>query len=153
MIDVERLRQIKERAARATKGPWRVGPHRGFGEEHDVEGPDGQELSGVRGMFYYRADAEFVAHAREDIPALVESLEDAHARSRQAADEGWLNRVPEPWASVLRIEIYSRSRKARRILDAATGDEEGYRRAREKVRAMGLDPDGVGHLDPDEREK
>jgi hypothetical protein len=88
------------------------------------------------------ADAE--AHAREDIPALLEALEDALARSRQAAaDEDWLDRVPEPWASVLRAEIYSRSRKARHILDAAAGDEEGHRRAREKVREMGLDPDGA----------
>ena len=69
------LKRIKEREAKASKGPWRVGPHRGFGEEHDVEDARGQELAGVRGMFYYLSDAEFVAHAREDIPALIGALE------------------------------------------------------------------------------
>lgn len=52
-----------------------MGYYRGFGEEHDIEGPDGRDLSGIRGMFRRHADAEFVAHAREDIPALIEALE------------------------------------------------------------------------------
>ena len=80
MIDGGWLKRIKEREAKASKGPWRVGPHRGFGEEHDVEGADGQDLACVRGMFYYLADAEFVAHAREDVPALIETFEYVLAR-------------------------------------------------------------------------
>ena len=75
MVNQGRLREVKEREARATKGPWRLGHHRGFGEEHDVGGPDGEDLAGVRGMFYRKADAEFVAHAREDVPWLVGALE------------------------------------------------------------------------------
>ena len=74
-----RLREIKEREARVTEGPWRLGHYRGFGEEHDVDGPEGWALPGERGMFYRKADAEFVAHAREDVPWLVEALEEALA--------------------------------------------------------------------------
>lgn len=78
VIDRERLRRTRERADAATPRPWRVGPWRGFGDEatgeHDVEDAGGEDLAGVRGMFHRRADAEFVAHAREDVPALVEAL-------------------------------------------------------------------------------
>lgn len=74
-LNKEYLQRIKERVAKATEGPWRLGPHRGFGEEHDVETVDGRELNGVRGMFYYPADAEFVAHAREDMPTLIRAVE------------------------------------------------------------------------------
>lgn len=78
VIDRERLRRTRERADAATPGPWRVGPWRGFGDEatgeHNVEDAGGEDLAGVRGMFHRRTDAEFVAHAREDVPALVEAL-------------------------------------------------------------------------------
>lgn len=58
MMGEERLREMEERAARATEVPWRIGLDRGIGEEHDVEGPDGRYLAGARGTFFYRADAE-----------------------------------------------------------------------------------------------
>lgn len=65
------------------------------------------------------------------------------AGGRGSGGGDWLSRVPEPWLSVLKTEAVSRSRKARRILDAAAGDEEKLREARERIVKMGLDPDGV----------
>lgn len=68
-----RLEAIAERASRATEGPWArfethqadnfvVGP-RGFIREDIVSGPT-----------YERSNAEFIAHARTDVPTLVAAL-------------------------------------------------------------------------------
>ena len=73
------LRDIEERAEKATKGPWGVNP---AGHTVHVLGADGQRAprTGMRpcgDMFPHiagaphEADAEFIAHSRTDIPALV----------------------------------------------------------------------------------
>ena len=71
--DGERLREIRERAEKATLGPWYVGEKitwmvrsSAFGNiaHCDLQGGPGNE-----------ADAVFIAHAREDIPYLLERLE------------------------------------------------------------------------------
>lgn len=80
-----------------------------------------------------------------------EAVEAAHGTGGVGA-AGWMEGVPEPWASVLRTEILSRSRKARAILDAATGDEGELRAARDRIRGMGLDPDKVPNDPPDKEE-
>jgi len=75
MIDLE---TIQARCDAATPGPWKV-VHRDVrytGEDDeslaglglDVDGPPTPML---RGMFQRGADAQFIAHAREDIPALI----------------------------------------------------------------------------------
>ena len=56
-----------------TPTPWKLGSHRGFGSEHDIEGPDGQDMSGIRAMFYHREDAERTVRA---VNALAEAHED-----------------------------------------------------------------------------
>lgn len=77
-MDHQRLEAIKQRAAQATEGPWVKGSYRGVGEDYDIETANGGTLDGVmRGMFGREADADFVAHAREDVPALIEALEEA----------------------------------------------------------------------------
>ena len=69
-----RLAQIQTRAEQATDGPWSrfetvmadtfvVGP-RGFIREDIVSGPT-----------YERENAEFIAHARTDVPALTNAVE------------------------------------------------------------------------------
>lgn len=73
MSVIDRLDEIQARADKATDGPWSrfetmmadtfvVGP-RGFIREDIVSGPT-----------YERENAEFIAHARTDVPALVGAL-------------------------------------------------------------------------------
>ena len=67
------LTQMKERAEKATGGPW----------EHDVwsnaitnDGGSVDIISNVDGQIsVYDNDAEFIAHAREDVPRLVAEVE------------------------------------------------------------------------------
>lgn len=99
-MDEQRLQQIKERVERATATPWRVRERGGF-HEYDVEGPP----PGVRGAFQRYEDADLIASAREDLPALVEALEEARAAEGQAtrvlaawSRESW----PEEAEEVLR---------------------------------------------------
>ncbi len=88
------LKEIEERAALATPGPWvlwdgwgvsegksavaRIGP-RG-GERRGLMNPDGFDIYGPT------ADFEFIAHSRTDIPRLIEALREAQEQIRDAAD-------------------------------------------------------------------
>ena len=63
LTDAE-LDAIEQRAHAATEGPWEASAHRTG--HYLVICPD----CGVRGG-YERADAEFIAHARSDVPALL----------------------------------------------------------------------------------
>jgi len=67
MLTPERLRAIKERCERATPGPW------WWDDRGDVYGSkDGNTwIAGFR----RELDAEFAAHARDDVPALVAEVE------------------------------------------------------------------------------
>lgn len=62
----------------------------------------------------------------------------------EATDEGVLIRP----AVAVPIEVYSRERKARLLLENAM-DEENYERAAEEVRKLGLDPGALGAERPD----
>ena len=65
MINAEQLNAIKERAAKATPGPWYHNRH------NEITTPNGARLAQtVTGL-----DAEFIATAREDVPALVAEVE------------------------------------------------------------------------------
>ena len=72
----EELQAIKDRADAATPGPWIANPRATDGYVDDFLGaeikgpPDAQ-----RGQFARLEDAEFIAHAREDVPALVAHAE------------------------------------------------------------------------------
>jgi len=77
MIDLD---AIKKRCEAATKGPW-IARHRCFlcsntDDEHAGLGLDidGLPTPMLRGMLQRGADAQFIAHAREDIPALVAEI-------------------------------------------------------------------------------
>jgi hypothetical protein len=85
---VSSLEEIRERAEKATPGPW------------DIDGSDNQNwgIRSVAGdqpsiapMAGYRskdteADAEFIAHAREDVPALLARIEKLEAIAEAAED-------------------------------------------------------------------
>lgn len=64
----EQLKAIEERAKAATPGPWT--PKRLRQNDWHLRGPDGIVFAEVEDD----ADAAFIAHAREDIPALVEEV-------------------------------------------------------------------------------
>lgn len=82
-MNTEELKVIKARADAATDGPWYAPPQNG----------DGQNFVGTNGnkpaisieivshdgdwkvdLGRQQADAEFIAHAREDVPKLVDAL-------------------------------------------------------------------------------
>ena len=82
MTDSE-LQAIRERAARATPGPWRTSTLKSYvippwGYKYKVAQLGGsEELPGViaRSDEYLPHDTDFVAHARQDIPALLAEVD------------------------------------------------------------------------------
>ena len=72
----EQLQEIQARCEAATAGPW----HR---EGDAIAETDNYEL----GVVPYLPDAEFIAHARTDVPALVAALRELRAVAR--AVTGW----------------------------------------------------------------
>ena len=74
-----RLDAIKARAAAATEGPWET--VRVYDNVYEVQLPDAPKpteshfaTSDLQNRFLHN-DAEFVAHARSDVPALVAAVE------------------------------------------------------------------------------
>ena len=78
MLDLE---PIKARCEQATKGPWFQGPH----YRADVDSPFGCIRACCWSGPQAIADAEFIAHAREDVPALIAEVERLRAGSAPAA--------------------------------------------------------------------
>lgn len=89
------LDAIEARANAATAGPWHSWD-RGIGfEVHtgakcfaDIYESDEQcwELNGGMRETFEEGDAEFIAHAREDVPALVRRIRELEARPRTVGD-------------------------------------------------------------------
>lgn len=90
MLTPEQLRAIKGRCEQATEGPW------------EVEGRGGVHMSGRRdayivvqaktgrclhGPTWTYEDAVFVAHAREDVPALIAEVERLWEENRKLRQE------------------------------------------------------------------
>lgn len=77
------LAAIRKRATAATAGPWYWGPE--HPEFSDVLGEADFVVSGETPLMQFEpsrngaADAEFVAYARQDVPALLAIAEAAHA--------------------------------------------------------------------------
>lgn len=70
-MNAEQLNAIKERAAKATPGPWYSHADGTIFLEHTKEIADVWTDND-------KSDAEFIAHAREDVPALVAEVERYH---------------------------------------------------------------------------
>ncbi|MET4563352.1 hypothetical protein ABIA69_004549 [Lysinibacillus parviboronicapiens] len=64
MMDQKQLNAIKKRVAKTSVGPWIV-----------VEEEFIQNVSSVIGAIHLSKDAHFIAHARKDVPALIEEVE------------------------------------------------------------------------------
>src|SRR5690606_16577844 len=89
----ERLAELERLCAEATPGPWRV-RHlcSGCGPDEDEGAGLGLEIEGPpqpwhEGQFSRAADAQFIAAARDALPALITAL---RALRRVAADAGLL---------------------------------------------------------------
>ena len=79
-MNESQLREIEQRAAKATEGPWKV--------EASTEGDwvlDSRD-DVIAGTFVQEGDAEFIAHAREDVPALIAALKRAY-KALEAVEE------------------------------------------------------------------
>ena len=85
MTDTEkRIAEIKQRVAEAAPGPWRIyeefdgyasGSEPPFCIARGMQGADGKGLNkGDDTECFNCADAEFMAHAREDVPFLLAQL-------------------------------------------------------------------------------
>jgi hypothetical protein len=126
---MNRLAEIEARANAATEGPWSV--------DHDSEevyadtcvatgdygwiavGPSGQSPHYDEDTAEGRADAEFIAHAREDVPALVAALRAVLAevtRFRAAADANEPIAANGGWQASGYMKAYRRA--AERLEDA-----------------------------------
>ena len=87
MLDAEALARIKERSDVATPGPWMLWEGYGSAESAHVAviGPPAISVlrseNGTRDMEGRMADFEFIAHARTDIPALLDALDAAERRA------------------------------------------------------------------------
>ena len=90
----DRLDQIEKRASAATPGPWRWTNEvrqRLLGDRHN----DPSEIIRCAALLHpQKGDAEFIAHARTDVPALVagyRSLLDLHADQGDRCANGCLD--------------------------------------------------------------
>ncbi|MGE8004007.1 hypothetical protein [Lysinibacillus sp. NPDC093216] len=93
MMNPEQLNAIKERVANATPGPWESGQIEG---EKSYCVIDNDSFIG-KGML--RKDSEFIAHAQEDVPALVTEVE------RLKADrERWFKRESSLQKEIERLQ-------------------------------------------------
>lgn len=138
LMKEEELKQIKARVEAATPGPWVLhtdssrpdvcagitdsagnysGPKSGFmGEGHlfefDKYGPSwGQEYDNC-------ADAEFVAHARQDVPALIAEVERLRAELNELANccRALLPVFDTLHCAVYKLSLADEIAKARRVI-------------------------------------
>lgn len=72
------LDQIKARAEKATEGPWAALERRG-GLDYDIHNGDDDH---PHGEMWHREDAEFIAHARTDVPLLVAAVKEVMKEHR-----------------------------------------------------------------------
>ena len=105
-LTAKREQEIRERVVKATPGPWVCIRHKGycideivttnpeaFDEKQksdyvaNLEPQDGSghiattsNVSGPRGVKFFEADSDFIAHARQDVPDLLAEIERLRAR-------------------------------------------------------------------------
>ena len=109
------LEAIRERADKATPGPWQW-VEKGVGEEWTHHGPDLESATATvkidryvmpvavlrswghdaDGLEVLESDQEFIAHAREDIPALIAEVERLRGLLAIAA-KSYANTISSEW--------------------------------------------------------
>lgn len=138
----ERLEAIASRAATAERGPWEVTNGGDNDTSTFIDGPDGDVLiRNMRGHGYLSEEyvwveepnAQFIAHAREDVPALLAEVE--RLRARLTVDDDMVERAarapygPVAWGrlleagddptSIAATQISVHRAMTRAVLDAA----------------------------------
>jgi hypothetical protein len=86
----EQRKSARERCAKAKQGPWRAFDRNVGWEVHGLEGYPINE--GYRELFL-REDAEFIAHARTDLPGALDALEAAEGQLRELAEQTEFDRT------------------------------------------------------------
>ncbi|HNT54550.1 MAG TPA: hypothetical protein PKG95_07550 [Anaerolineaceae bacterium] len=83
-LSQETLAEIRRRCDRATRGPWisYVEGRRRVGGDNVIKRGDGEEED-LRIFGGTSADQVFIAHARQDIPLLLDEIERLQARIRE----------------------------------------------------------------------
>jgi len=79
------LDAIRARYDVANPGPWTVVPAPMPGEYVIQDGPE--VVATTHGLYAAEANAEFIAHARVDVPALLAEVERLRTRIHEAVDE------------------------------------------------------------------
>ena len=107
MTAADRLAQIEARADAATDGPWTWASHRTVdGDEWAVFDPHDWALASNRDG--WTPDAEFIAHARTDVPRLVAALRavlDLHRPLRLYEHEDVCGRTDEEHCDERHVEF------------------------------------------------
>jgi hypothetical protein len=79
----QQLDDIDARHKAATKGPWTVSEN-----YSDVLGPDGDQLASYWDPTSQTRNGEFIAHAREDVPALLDEVRRLRFRLAELGEQG-----------------------------------------------------------------
>lgn len=96
---MDRIQEIKERCERATLGPLVV---REIGSTPSIEKECGGILANMTHYWPMKHDAEFFAHAREDIPFLLSEIE---KRSHELSH--LKETITERDAEILRLNVWA----------------------------------------------
>lgn len=86
MLSKELLLAIEERSSRITPGPWTWSCYR-RGYEIVTMSYKGKVVRQDGGVCFVR-DADFISHAREDIPAMLTTIRDLEIALEAAQKEG-----------------------------------------------------------------
>jgi len=79
----EQLAEIRARAEAATPGPWSwvgAATSTGWEDAEELAHPEGIIATADGGYWFEPPNSDFVAHARTDIPALLDYIEELEAR-------------------------------------------------------------------------
>lgn len=83
MITEEELRQIEQRANQAQPGPWKAfveGRDHQSGSDFIMTGTGGQRGADIEMTGATIADYDFIAHARQDIPRLINEIRELKSK-------------------------------------------------------------------------
>lgn len=129
----DRIAEIKARANAATPGPWTASAPHPYCGEIWVVGPDDPDGAIATGFDDTPADAAFIAHARTDVPWLldrIEALEQELAAQRaigEAAEHAIeeLSEAALGWEPNFPEDVERAAREALAAYHRAVADGEG----------------------------
>lgn len=80
----EELPAMRERCDKATPGPWGRNLYLGGANAIDRLNAYGEPVAHIADVYLRTGDADFIAHAREDMPRLLDALEAATANNNRS---------------------------------------------------------------------